>query len=212
MRVRAKYSDCKHLKESSYDEAGYSHQTVIKITKNIEYEVYAVAVFKGRISLQIINDVELPTWLPINFFELCDDVLPQGWVCNFFEDDPKMVMGPEFVSRDLTSYSAMVTLEPEKTKQFWERVKRLKKLGVHKEVLAKLKSLVDGKLSRDEIALWARSFSDSVDMKGALGDTRNLVDILMGVDAMEEGKYLYDEDEIEKLGDLFYNITVNISP
>jgi len=126
MVVKSKYSDCRHLDESSFEKIGCFPESEIHITKNKEYEAYAIASFKQKISLQIINDLELPSWLPICFFEVCDNSLPPDWICNFFDDEPKMVIGPSFIAKDIKSYNSMVELEPDAVALFWEGVKGCK--------------------------------------------------------------------------------------
>ncbi len=103
---------------------GYSHQTKTHITLNKEYEVFALCIFNGAIFVQIICDVNIPDWLPSTWlFEVTEKNIPSDWICNFFNSQPYMVMGPEFEAKDLESYEQMVELEPEAVTKFWERVK-----------------------------------------------------------------------------------------
>ena len=205
MRVKAKYSDCKHLDESSFAKIGYSPRTVIHITRGTEYDVYAISIFKGQVSLQIINDLSIPIWHPSVFFEICDGELPKDWIINMFQDELEMLLGPKFVVKDLESYSAMALTEPKETRLFWERVEKIKKEHIHNEVLEKLRSVLDNKLSYEEVANWATSFLDDTSKKEVGEETRDLVYILMGFDVKKMGRYIYNKTEIKKLLDTYSN-------
>lgn len=126
MIVKAKFDDCKHLAEESFKEIGYSSITELNIKKDVEYEVYAISLFENNIYLQIINDANIPEWMPNVFFEIINNEMPSDWVCNFFLDDPKLIIGPDFIAKDINSYNAMVELEPNEAKLFWERFEKLK--------------------------------------------------------------------------------------
>ena len=69
MKVKAKYDNCTHLKESSFKEIGYSPKTSLRLTIGKNYEVYD-SNFENNFFLQIINDLDMPSWLPICFFEV----------------------------------------------------------------------------------------------------------------------------------------------
>ena len=61
-------------------------------------------------------------WYPAWFFEICDSSLANDWVCSFFDAEPTMVLGPEFVAKDKVSYAAMVELQDEQVQRFWRRL------------------------------------------------------------------------------------------
>jgi hypothetical protein len=126
MKVIAKYSDCKSIKD--IEKFGCFRESEIDITKNKGYEVHAV-IFHGDIPyLQIINDVNCPVWLASVFFEISNTSVPNDWICNIASDEddqPVLIIGPEFIARDVLAYDRMVELEPEAVTLFWERIKRL---------------------------------------------------------------------------------------
>jgi len=126
LKVKAKYSDCSHLTEDSFKEIGFSPKTELHIKKDVEYEVYAMSLFEKNIYLQIINDAHIPEWIPNIFFNIINNEIPSDWICNFFLDDPKMVIGPNFIAKDIKSYNAMVEQEPNEATLFWQRVDKLK--------------------------------------------------------------------------------------
>jgi hypothetical protein len=95
-------------------------QTFISTGK--EYEVYAIAVFQGRISLQIVDDLPMINWYPAWFFEVSDSSMPNDWICSLLTGDLQMVLGPDFVAADEASYNRMVELESESVAAFWRRL------------------------------------------------------------------------------------------
>lgn len=95
-------------------------QTFISLGK--EYEVHAMVVFQGKISVQIVDDLRMINWYPAWFFEVCESALPNDWICNLFDGEPAMIIGPKFVAKDIDSYAAMVELEDDLVQQFWRRL------------------------------------------------------------------------------------------
>jgi hypothetical protein len=94
----------------------------LPITSEREYDVYALSVFGGVVYLQIISDYQIVQWLPSWFFRVDDQLVPSDWICSVFDDEPSMVLGPEFVAGSIEAYSRMVELEPESEARFWEQV------------------------------------------------------------------------------------------
>lgn len=88
-----------------------------------EYEVFALAVFEGRLTLQIVDDLGYVSWEPAWLFYVIDSSIPADWICNFFREEPSLILGPPFVARDVDSYASMVELESAVVNQFWARVK-----------------------------------------------------------------------------------------
>lgn len=98
-------------------------QTIISIEKS--YEVHAIAVYKGVVFLQILNDLNLIAWLPAWLFKTMDASIPSDWICKSFQDEPGLILGPKFVASDISSYGRMVELEPEPVKLFWQRLRKM---------------------------------------------------------------------------------------
>jgi hypothetical protein len=92
------------------------------ITAGRRYEVHAIAVFDGRASFQVVDDLRYPAWYPAWLFDVTDSALPPDWICNVFREEPALVIGPEFVARDLAAYQGMVELFADKVDLFWKRV------------------------------------------------------------------------------------------
>lgn len=91
------------------------------ITLGKEYTVYAIAVFQGVVSMQIVNDVNIIDWLPSWFFEISEATVPNDWISDLPGEDLQLVLGPKFVAADEPSYNRMVELEPESVAAFWDR-------------------------------------------------------------------------------------------
>jgi hypothetical protein len=199
MIVKSKYSDCSHLDKDSFKRIGYFSSSSLILTKGKEYYVYAMTFFEGSFFLQVINDANMQDWIPICFFEMIDGSVEGDWECNFFEDEPRMVMGPEFVSKNVTSYNAMVEGDPRERNLFWKRVECIQKKETFNLILSKLRLTLDGKLSREDVARWAKDFDTSMEKIDVDSNARDLIDILMGFDVKKDGTYLYDQEEIIKL-------------
>ena len=106
--------------------APYTNKSQTFLTIGQEYEVYAVAIFKGLTSLLIVNDVRYPSWEKGWLFDVVDSSVSPDWICSLFHDEPSMVLGPEFIARDEASYGAMVELEADAVDLFWKRVDSLR--------------------------------------------------------------------------------------
>ena len=48
--------------------------------------------------------------------------LDPDWICNTFDDEPAMVIGPEFIAANVLSYNAMAELELEMRRKFRYRL------------------------------------------------------------------------------------------
>ena len=94
----------------------------IFISEDKVYDVHAISVFEGKISLLVVDDLRMINWYPSWFFEISGSSLPDDWICNLFDGEPTMVVGPEFVVKDIASYCAMVELEDEQVQRFWRRL------------------------------------------------------------------------------------------
>ncbi len=99
-----------------------SPQSDTNITLGKEYEVHALSVFQGVVCLQMVNDVNISSWLPSWFFEISEATMPGDWVCCLPGENLQMVLGPEFVAADEASYNRMVELDSESVAAFWQRV------------------------------------------------------------------------------------------
>ena len=119
MRVIARevnWGECPH------EIASYTKQPETFITVGRDYEVHAVAIFKGFPGLQVVDDLRQPSWEAGWLFDVVENAIPEDWICNVFREEPVLVLGPDFVARDRVSYGAMVELEADQVDRFWKRV------------------------------------------------------------------------------------------
>ena len=125
MRVVAKrnnWRDCPALARSfSYPADGRFRWLAI----GESYDVQAIASVNGIVEFQIISS-QWPYFAPAALFEIIENGFPDDWVCKVFNDDRlQMVLGPEFMAKDIESFSATVEMNPPQSDLFWERVKRI---------------------------------------------------------------------------------------
>mgnify|MGYP001217427755 CR=1 FL=1 len=121
MRVRARQVNLAEAPDSIREFLGNPDQVLVSPGK--EYEVHAVAVFKGQVFMLFVNDLDYPNWKPAWLFDVVDSAIPTDWICSTFHDEPSLVLGPDFIAGSVEEYNAMAELEPEQVERFWRRVK-----------------------------------------------------------------------------------------
>lgn len=124
MRVAARHDSFAECPAGMVD-LGFRPETQVLVTVAKEYEVYAISRWRGISYLQVIDDTGTLSWYPTWLFEVRDASLPNDWLCNFFESEIEMIMGPDFVARDMEAYTNMVELHPHSVDLFWARYKDL---------------------------------------------------------------------------------------
>lgn len=105
---------------------GFTKDSRSWITKDREYEVYALCVFDGKVSFQILNDFKIVVWLPYRFFIVVDRSIPDDWECNMLHDQLQLILGPAFVVESEDAYVGMVEGWPEQIDRFWKRLEQRK--------------------------------------------------------------------------------------
>lgn len=93
----------------------------VPVTASKEYEVHALTTFNGVALLQIVDDLQYPSWQPAWLFKVIDTVLPSDWICNVFNDG-NVILGPSFIAQDEASYMSMVELDSDQVDRFWSRI------------------------------------------------------------------------------------------
>lgn len=101
----------------------------VPLTVGLEYEVHALTTYNGVTLFQIIDDKRYPTWNPAWLFDVVASRVPTDWICNVF-DAGHLVLGPEFIARDLESYVEMVELSSDQVDRFWKRLDLLEASSV----------------------------------------------------------------------------------
>ena len=88
-----------------------------------EYEVYAVSVYDGVVFVLVIDDANTPWFTPRALFETVDATVPVHWICTVFATGPvPMILGPEFIARDLASYDRFIDHDGAQMTAFWKMV------------------------------------------------------------------------------------------
>lgn len=115
--VRETFADC----PAELINAGIFASSQTLVTTNREYRVFALACSRGILWFQVVNDLQVPHWLPGWLFDVKDGSVDSDWFCNCFETDPRLLIGPRFVTRSQDSYRQMVELQPKAVDEFWAR-------------------------------------------------------------------------------------------
>jgi hypothetical protein len=90
------------------------------VTVEREYEVYAISIYKKVPFLLVVDDLGTPVFLPSLAFSLISNELRNNWMCNMhLGGEVDLVIGPDFIARDLGAYVAMIDQETEALQQFW---------------------------------------------------------------------------------------------
>lgn len=103
---------------------GFSAASQVEVSLGKEYDVHAMSLFRGVLFLQLVDDTDGIAWLPAWLFDVRDSSLPEDFICNLFGGEVGMVIGPEFVAADESSYSRMVELDPALVERFWGRLEK----------------------------------------------------------------------------------------
>ncbi len=95
------------------------------ITPGKEYPAYALSIYVKVVFLLIIDDLETPVFLPSWLFEIVSPDIPKDWICNLrVDDDVDMVIGTEFIAKDLEAYNSLADQEPEQLDRVWALVEK----------------------------------------------------------------------------------------
>ena len=94
----------------------------VPFTVGQDYEVHAITVYQGVVAFLVVEDEgEFPVWVPAWMCKTVAGEMPGDWVANLV-DEGHLVIGPQFLARDLQSYVDMVELNPEQIARFWRRL------------------------------------------------------------------------------------------
>ncbi len=125
MRVLAKWNNWRNCPALAAKMLYPSNGEYRWIKVGAEYDVHAVSVSDGIVEFQIISS-EWPFFYPAALFEVIEGGLPSDWICRTFNNGRlQMVIGPEFMAKDVESYSATLEMNPPQSDLFWERIRRI---------------------------------------------------------------------------------------
>ncbi len=109
---------------NSLTRLGFSEQSQIDVRLSVVYEVHAVVLWSGEVFYQIVGESGLISWLPAVAFEIQDRSLPDDWLFNSLDQEVPLIIGPAFITDSKEAYSEMVELDPDKVRQFRDRLNR----------------------------------------------------------------------------------------
>lgn len=93
------------------------------LTPGTEYDVHAVSVYKGVVFVLVVDDLKTPVFYPSALFETACTETPRDWKCNLIrKDGVDLVLGPDFVARDLNAYNSMVDQEFDQAIRLRDRI------------------------------------------------------------------------------------------
>jgi hypothetical protein len=89
-------------------------QEQVFVTPSVQYSAHAVSVYKNVAFVLIVDDAGEFSFVPSVLFDVFDKEVPKHWVCNLcLGEGVDLVLGPEFIARDLESYNDMVDMRLE---------------------------------------------------------------------------------------------------
>ena len=106
-------------------DLGWSRQSRPSISPGREYAAYGLSVWRGSTSFLVIDDDNMPRFLPAWLFRQVDSSMPPGWICSCFEGEVTMVIGPAFIAESVEAYTDLVELVPDQVRRFREYVQSL---------------------------------------------------------------------------------------
>lgn len=117
MKAVAKKLDWNDVPE---DVRPFVSQNQTFITAECEYVVYAISVYKKVSFFLVVDDLEAPVFLPSWAFSLTSKEVRSDWICNIdLGGDVELVIGPDFIARDLAAYVGMIDQETAALDRFW---------------------------------------------------------------------------------------------
>lgn len=83
-------------------------QDQIFLTSGIEYEVHGLCIFGRNTFFRLIDDRSSTSLYPAQLFAVSDGRIPSEWICNIFHEEPKLIMGPEHIATDVSSFNSSI--------------------------------------------------------------------------------------------------------
>jgi hypothetical protein len=122
MRVRARNID-EALAKTPRHEAPFEPRGQVFLTEGKEYTVYALSVYKGMVSVLIVDDLHSQVFYLTRLFDVVDPQIESDWICTTFPDDPvQLLLGPAYIAKDIESYGALLDHRSPQMDLFWRRI------------------------------------------------------------------------------------------
>jgi hypothetical protein len=103
----------------------FTSRTQTFVTPGRSYAVHAISLYEGVVFFLIVDDMDTPTFVPARLFTLDPSGMPPDWVCNAsLPGGVDLVLGPDFIARDIDAYTSMIDQETDQIARFWRHVSR----------------------------------------------------------------------------------------
>jgi hypothetical protein len=87
-------------------------ETQTALTPGRMYSIFAISVYRRVMFFLIVDDLNMPVFVPSILFRRLTTNLPSDWVCSTsLGHEVDLVLGPEFIAQSLEGYNAMVDQE-----------------------------------------------------------------------------------------------------
>lgn len=107
---------------------GNSNETKYPIEIGVVYTVYGQHLYKGVLSYLLVGSYEnLPSWYPVELFEIVDSLLPLEWYYNFLGYDGNLISiwGYKELAIDEDHHDALIEREDKAIRIFLKRKKEI---------------------------------------------------------------------------------------
>ncbi|MEU6235625.1 hypothetical protein [Kitasatospora sp. NPDC047058] len=89
----------------------YTEETRFDLTVGKSYEVYAMALISGSLTVLVADEYDKPAWLPIELFEVRDPRVPDHWEFAKGEVGPNAPAPGELICQARWGYGEVVRSE-----------------------------------------------------------------------------------------------------
>ena len=90
------------------------------ITPGKEYTVCSLSLYNKVLFALVVDDLNTPVFLPAYIFKIVNTVVPGDWICNLgLGGGVEMVIGPEFIAKNIDTYDSMVDQEADQVEKLW---------------------------------------------------------------------------------------------
>jgi len=122
MRVTCKINSGKLLPDQLL-KIGYSCNSEFSVSIGVTYETFAMSLWRAVICVLLSNNHGLPSWFPIEIFDVSDSTLPTNWL--FFSspgnhEGLQALWGYERIIVDESHYDALLERDPDALRIFYD--------------------------------------------------------------------------------------------
>lgn len=107
---------------------GNTPESVFHVTVGRDYEVFAIAVYRGAPLLLLSDDNGLPNWYPVDLFSISDPRVSVDWLAASYPDNAtglQFLLGYGQLISDESHYDALLERSPEAMEVFRQQTSLL---------------------------------------------------------------------------------------